>query len=74
MEKLWSLGVLGAAAEQGRLSDVPNKVTVAAFCRRRLAVVMFRTLKMCETVKAVSFGLPLLIYRGARGGGGGLIA
>jgi len=31
------------------MSDVENKVTVAAFCRRRLPVVMTR-LRMCETV------------------------
>jgi len=31
------------------MSDVENKVTVAAFCRRRLPVVMAR-LRMCETV------------------------
>ncbi|KAI9788908.1 MAG: Small subunit (SSU) processome component [Peltula sp. TS41687] len=55
LEKLWSVGVLGAPGEGGqggRLSEVENKVSVAAFCRRRLPVVMMRGLKMCETVQA----------------------
>jgi U3 small nucleolar ribonucleoprotein protein IMP3 len=33
------------------VSDVENKLSVSAFCRRRIAVVMAR-LKMCETVSA----------------------
>ncbi|KAG5440599.1 hypothetical protein PCK2_000309, partial [Pneumocystis canis] len=33
------------------LSDVENKLSVSAFCRRRLPIVMCR-LKMCETVSA----------------------
>jgi hypothetical protein len=47
--KLYDLGVLGA---QGAPSDVENKLTVAAFCRRRLAVVMCAA-RMAETVSAV---------------------
>ncbi len=42
-------GVLNTTA---KLSDIENKLTVAAFCRRRLGVVVCR-LKMAETVSAV---------------------
>ena len=45
-----SRGVLNTTA---KLSDIENKLTVAAFCRRRLGVVVCR-LKMAETVSAVS--------------------
>ncbi|KAF7799114.1 hypothetical protein EIP86_010344 [Pleurotus ostreatoroseus] len=48
LAKLYDLGVLNAAAKP---SDVENKLTVAAFCRRRLAVVMCSA-KMAETVSA----------------------
>lgn len=41
---------MGILARQSKMSEVENKVTVAAFCRRRLAVVLTR-LKMAETVK-----------------------
>ena len=50
LNKLYDMGVLNAAA---KLSDVENKLTVAAFCRRRLAVFMTMS-KMAETVSAVS--------------------
>ncbi|KAG8790656.1 Small subunit (SSU) processome component, partial [Serendipita sp. 398] len=43
-------GVLNTTA---KLSDIENKLTVAAFCRRRLAVVVC-TLKMAETVSAAA--------------------
>ena len=46
LEKLHVMGILPQGA---KMSDVENKVTVAAFCRRRLPVVMTR-LRMCETV------------------------
>lgn len=46
LEKLHAMGILPQGA---KMSDVENKVTVAAFCRRRLPVVMTR-LRMCETV------------------------
>ena len=49
LNKLYDMGVLNAAA---KLSDVENKLTVAAFCRRRLAVIMCMS-KMAETVSAV---------------------
>lgn len=52
LSKLYDMGVINTAT---KLSDVENKVTVAAFCRRRLAVVMC-VLKMAETVStAVKF-------------------
>ncbi|KAI9750894.1 MAG: 40S ribosomal protein S16 [Chaenotheca gracillima] len=52
LEKLWDVGVLGTGGGgKGKLSDVEKKVTVSAFARRRLPVVMMR-LKMCETLQA----------------------
>ncbi|KAI9846685.1 MAG: Small subunit (SSU) processome component [Sclerophora amabilis] len=52
LEKLWGIGVLGTGGGgKGKLSDVEHKVTVSAFARRRLPVIMTR-LKMCETVQA----------------------
>ncbi|KAI0938964.1 Small subunit (SSU) processome component [Taiwanofungus camphoratus] len=46
--KLYDMGVLNSTA---KLSDVDNKLSVAAFCRRRLAVVVCTT-HMAETVSA----------------------
>lgn len=37
----------------GKMSDIEKKITVSAFCRRRLAVMVCR-MKMAETVKMVS--------------------
>lgn len=52
LSKLYDMGILSTAA---KLSEVENKLTVAAFCRRRLAVVMCAA-KMAETVStAVKF-------------------
>ncbi|CCK70319.1 snoRNA-binding rRNA-processing protein IMP3 KNAG_0E00510 [Huiozyma naganishii CBS 8797] len=52
LEKLHRMGVLPAA---GKVSDLERKVTVSAFCRRRLPVVMHR-LRMAPTVgDAVKF-------------------
>ncbi|KAI9724908.1 MAG: Small subunit (SSU) processome component [Candelaria pacifica] len=52
LEKLWDMGILGTGGGgRGKLSEVERKVTVSAFCRRRLGVVMTR-LRMCETVQA----------------------
>ncbi|KAJ3518257.1 hypothetical protein NMY22_g13769 [Coprinellus aureogranulatus] len=48
LSKLYDMGILNTAA---KLSDVENKLTVAAFCRRRLAVFMTMS-KMAETVSA----------------------
>ena len=50
LSKLYDIGVLNTTA---KLSEIENKLTVAAFCRRRLGVVMHR-LKMAESVSAVS--------------------
>lgn len=52
LSKLYDIGVLNS---QAKLSDVENKLTVAAFCRRRLAVIM-TVAKMAETVSAVRRG------------------
>ncbi|KAJ3811275.1 hypothetical protein EV368DRAFT_71150 [Lentinula lateritia] len=51
LSKLYDMGVLNSSA---KLSDVQNKLTVSAFCRRRLAVVMCAGLKMAETVSAAT--------------------
>ncbi|KAG6878345.1 Small subunit (SSU) processome component [Termitomyces sp. T159_Od127] len=48
LSKLYDIGVLNSSA---KLSDIDNKLTVSAFCRRRLAVVMCMA-KMAETVSA----------------------
>lgn len=54
LEKLFDMGILGTGGGgKGKLSDVEHKVTVSAFCRRRLGVVMTR-LRMCETVSAAN--------------------
>lgn len=61
LSKLFDMGVLNS---QAKLSDVDNKLTVAAFCRRRLAVIMVMA-KMAETVSAVRdhlrFSFPVLL-------------
>ncbi|KAG9046445.1 Small subunit (SSU) processome component [Tulasnella sp. UAMH 9824] len=52
LAKMYDMGVLNSDA---KLSDIENKLTVSAFCKRRLAVVMCQ-LKMAETVSsAVKF-------------------
>lgn len=44
LEKLWQMGLLKQSREQGAgLSVVENDITVSAFCRRRLGVLMVRT-------------------------------
>ncbi|KAK6520624.1 Small subunit (SSU) processome component [Arthrobotrys conoides] len=48
LEKLFIMGVLNS---KSKMSDVENKVSVAAFCRRRLPIVMTR-LRMAENVPA----------------------
>ena len=47
-DKLYAIGVINSTV---KVSDIENKLSVSAFCRRRIAVVMAR-LKMCETVSA----------------------
>ena len=54
LSKLYDMGVLNSTA---KLSDIENKLTVAAFCRRRLAVIMCMS-KMAETVSAVRLPFP----------------
>ncbi|KAL9616128.1 MAG: hypothetical protein Q9160_008972 [Pyrenula sp. 1 TL-2023] len=54
LEKLWSMGVLKQSRSQGSgLSSVEKDVTVSAFARRRLPVVMVRT-GMVETIQAAT--------------------
>ncbi|KAF1817884.1 U3 small nucleolar ribonucleo protein imp3 [Dissoconium aciculare CBS 342.82] len=54
LEKLHHMGLLGVGGQgKGKLSDVEKKITVSAFCRRRLGVVMTR-LRMSETVSAAN--------------------
>ncbi|KAF8659525.1 hypothetical protein AX16_001824 [Volvariella volvacea WC 439] len=50
LAKLYDMGVL---TSQAKMSDIENKLTVAAFCRRRLAVFMCMS-KMAETVSAAT--------------------
>ncbi|CAH7685698.1 hypothetical protein PPACK8108_LOCUS20269 [Phakopsora pachyrhizi] len=55
LDKLYDLGILDGSGRTedhngGKMSDIESKVTVSAFCRRRLAVIACR-LKMAETVK-----------------------
>ncbi|CCE61575.1 hypothetical protein TPHA_0A05000 [Tetrapisispora phaffii CBS 4417] len=47
LEKLYAMGIL---ATKSKISDLENKVTVSAFCRRRLPVLMQR-MKMAETIQ-----------------------
>ncbi|CAN6642039.1 U3 small nucleolar ribonucleoprotein protein Imp3p [Trichomonascus vanleenenianus] len=42
LEKLVNMGVIHTGGSKAKVSDLENKVTVAAFCRRRLPVVMCR--------------------------------
>lgn len=52
MNKLYDMGVI---SYKTNLKDIEDKVGIAAFCRRRLANVMFAN-KYCESVKeAVTF-------------------
>jgi U3 small nucleolar ribonucleoprotein protein IMP3 len=48
LDKLYAVGVINSTSQ---VSEIENKLSVSAFCRRRIAVVMAR-LKMCETVSA----------------------
>ncbi|KAJ5155285.1 hypothetical protein N7492_008088 [Penicillium capsulatum] len=54
LDKLWRMGILKQSREQGAgLSRVEREVTVSAFCRRRLAVVMVRS-GLVQTIKAAT--------------------
>lgn len=53
LAKLYDLGLLNSTA---KLSDVENALTVAAFCRRRLAVVLCAS-KMTENVSTVCISI-----------------
>jgi len=48
LSKLYDAGILNSTA---KLSDIENKLTVSAFCRRRLAVIMCMS-RMAESVSA----------------------
>ncbi|KAL1836291.1 hypothetical protein VTJ49DRAFT_5337 [Mycothermus thermophilus] len=50
LDKLYDMGILGT---KSKLSQVEHNVTVSAFARRRLPVVMTR-LRMAETVQAAT--------------------
>jgi U3 small nucleolar ribonucleoprotein protein IMP3 len=47
------MGILPSTASTAKLSEVEKNVTVSAFCRRRLPVIMTR-LRMAETVQAAT--------------------
>ena len=52
LEKLFDIGVLGTGGGgRGKLSDIEHKLTVSAFARRRLPVVMAR-LRMADHPQA----------------------
>ncbi|EKD12910.1 hypothetical protein LZ554_007313 [Drepanopeziza brunnea f. sp. 'monogermtubi'] len=53
LSKLHDMGILPSNAANAKLSEVEKSVTVSAFCRRRLPVVMTR-LRMAETVQAAT--------------------
>ncbi|KAH9819011.1 hypothetical protein DFH28DRAFT_1122579 [Melampsora americana] len=57
LNKLYDLGLMDGNGRTddsngGKMSDIQKKITVSAFCRRRLAVMVCR-MKMSETVKMV---------------------
>jgi len=53
LSKLHDMGILPSTASTAKLSEVEKNVTVSAFCRRRLPVIMTR-LRMAETVQAAT--------------------
>ncbi|KAF2819649.1 alpha-L RNA-binding motif-containing protein [Ophiobolus disseminans] len=54
LEKLFDMGVLGTGGGgRGKLSDIEHKLTVSAFARRRLPVIMTR-LRMSDTIQAAA--------------------
>lgn len=62
LEKLHDMGLLGVGGSgTGKLSDVERKITVSAFCRRRLGVVMTR-LRMVRPQTAIIMSRYMLIW------------
>ena len=56
LEKLWGMGLLKRSREQGAgLSSVEKDVTVSAFCRRRLGVLMVRNGMVPLVSEAIKF-------------------
>ncbi|RFU24168.1 hypothetical protein B7463_g12173, partial [Scytalidium lignicola] len=53
LSKLYDMGILPSTASNAKLSSVEKSVTVSAFARRRLPVIMTR-LRMSETVQAAT--------------------
>ncbi|KAE8453851.1 Small subunit (SSU) processome component [Mollisiaceae sp. DMI_Dod_QoI] len=53
LAKLNDMGLLPSTASSAKLSEVERHVSVSAFCRRRLPVIMTR-LRMAETVQAAT--------------------
>jgi U3 small nucleolar ribonucleoprotein protein IMP3 len=53
LSKLHDMGILPSTSSTAKLSEVEKSVTVSAFCRRRLPVIMTR-LRMAETVQAAT--------------------
>lgn len=52
LEKMFDMGILGTGGGgRGKLSDIEHKLTVSAFARRRLPVIMTR-LRMADNVQA----------------------
>ena len=52
LSKLFDMGILGTGGGgRGKLSDIEHKITVSAFARRRLPVVMTR-LRMADHVQS----------------------
>ncbi|CRG90497.1 U3 small nucleolar ribonucleoprotein protein IMP3 [Talaromyces islandicus] len=55
LEKLWAMGILKQSREQGAgLSAVEHDVTVSAFCRRRVGVLMTRNGMVPDVKTAVT--------------------
>jgi U3 small nucleolar ribonucleoprotein protein IMP3 len=53
LEKCNDIGLLPSLSSTAKLSEIEKNVTVSAFCRRRLPVIMTR-LRMAETVQAAT--------------------
>lgn len=60
LEKLYSIGVIEKNREQGGALSQVEHITVSAFCRRRLPIVMIREQKMIQYVDKVRLTVLLL--------------